>query len=130
MFTRTKYQLLILVGMLILLSACGGGKIKINDTDNGRPVAAKVGQTIVLELNANPTTGYSWQINQIDTTILQQVGEVQYDSDSTLLGSGGTETIIFEVIGSGATTLMLNYQRPWEEGIAPIDVFILHITVK
>ena len=130
MFSSKKYYLFILMGALILLTACGGGEIKLNAADNGQAITAAVGQTLVIELVSNPTTGYSWQIDQIDAAILQQVGEVQYASDSNLTGSGGVETFTFTVVGSGETTLTLIYHRTWEEGVAPIDIFILPITVE
>ncbi|MDY6953319.1 MAG: protease inhibitor I42 family protein [Thermodesulfobacteriota bacterium] len=73
-----------------------------------------VGETFHIVLEANPSTGYSWQVAGVDTAILQ-AGEVQFRRTSELLGAPEEQIIPFTALRSGATTVDMRYARPWEE---------------
>lgn len=104
--------------------------MKIGDTDDGRQVALEVGQTLVLSLDSNPTTGYQWEITELDEGILKQTGH-EYEADQpVLVGSGGKEVWRFQAQSSGSTTLSLGYRRSWEEGVEPIQTFSVEVVVR
>jgi WD40 repeat protein len=44
--------------------------IKMTESQNGQSIQAHVGNTIVLQLDENPSTGYLWAISKTDPTIL------------------------------------------------------------
>jgi inhibitor of cysteine peptidase len=114
---------------LFLLTGCEK-MVKVDSSMNGSSVTFEQGQQMVLKLTSNPTTGYDWEITGLDTSILQQTGEVDYKSDSMLIGSGGTDTWTFKAVGSGNTHLTLVYHRSWEKDIQPLETFELDIEVK
>lgn len=61
---------------------------------------------------------------------LQRVGETHFTSDShNLVGTGGTQSLIFKALQAGTTTLTLVYHRPWEN-FQLIDTFSVTLTVK
>ncbi len=104
--------------------------MKIDDTDNGSQVVLEVGQTLVLSLDSNPTTGYQWQIVELDEAILEQT-DYDYEADQpALAGSGGKEVWRFQARSSGSTTLSLGYRRSWEEGVEPIQTFSVEVVVR
>lgn len=125
-------KLLVLAGIAVLLLMLAGCEKKVNVAYdmNGSALELVKGQTMVLILESNPTTGYDWEIINLDAAVLKQAGEVDYKSDSMLTGSGGMDTWTFEAVGSGETHLQLIYHRSWEKDTPPIDMFGLEITVK
>jgi len=120
------------LGILVLLFGLAGcdKKVTVSSAMNGGSVKLEKGQVLVLKLASNPTTGYDWEISGLDTSILQQTGDVKYKSDSMLTGSGGTDTWTFTAISSGQTHLSLIYHRGWEKDIPPLETFELDIVVK
>jgi inhibitor of cysteine peptidase len=132
---------LLVLGMALAAAGCGGksdpaaGSAKLTEADNGKQIAAKVGDTIEVTLAGNPTTGYSWtsSMSDADKAVLQQQGEpayVQQSTDKSLVGGGGTFTFAFKAIAPGQATIKLDYARPFEAGVAPIQTFSAIVTVK
>jgi inhibitor of cysteine peptidase len=117
--------------VMALFSGCGTHGTGLTNADNGKQITAKTGDTLTLTLDSNPTTGYSWQVMEIDNTILAQQGDPEYKQASGtegLVGAGGTETFRFDAVGTGTTTLKLGYMRPWES-VPPIETLTIQIVV-
>jgi len=118
--------------VMAVFSGCGAQGANLTETDNGKQITVKPGDVITLTLNSNPTTGYSWQVMEIDNAILLQEGDSEYKQASGtdgLVGAGGMETFHFKAIGTGTTTLKLGYMRPWES-VPPIETFTVQIVVQ
>ena len=118
--------------VMALFSGCSTNGVQVTDADNGKQITVKPGDVMTVTLVSNPTTGYSWQVMEIDNTILIQVGEPEYEQSpgsEGLVGAGGTETFRFKVVGAGKTTLGLGYMRPWES-LPPIETFSVTIRVE
>jgi len=116
------------------LSACKGGKeMKIYADDNGREIVCRPGDVILLSLEANPTTGYDWEIIEpLDSTVIQ-IGEREFSQSSTdkkLVGAGGVDRWRIKAVQRGRVHLELVYRRPWEKTAEPIDRFSLDIVVR
>lgn len=97
---------------------------------NGQTVTLEKGQQLVISLEGNPTTGYNWELVEFDETILRQVGEPEYKSDSMLIGSGGVITYTLEALESGKTNVKLIYHRGWETDVPPLEVYELFVEVN
>ena len=115
-----------LIALSLLLAACGDdtGAVVLDAADSGTTIQADVGDIVVIELESNPSTGYSW-ILPVDLGILDLVDE-RWVGDSDLTGSPGTTHLEFEVVGTGTWTLDLEYRRPWEDA-APDRTFAVTI---
>jgi inhibitor of cysteine peptidase len=98
--------------------------------DNGREITLQKGQTLTIKLEANPTTGYSWEFVGSEEAVLRQVGEPEFEADSDLLGAPGTQTLRFEAVEAGQTELRLVYRRPWETDVEPVETFTVQVTVQ
>jgi inhibitor of cysteine peptidase len=133
----------VLMVVVTMVGACGS---KDDDTSSTQPpaagevtatasgpVALKVGQALVVTLPSNPSTGYSWTISTApDGAVLTQNGELTYaatNPDVVMPGSGGTETVRFTATAAGTTTIVLDYRRPWETDVPPVDTVTLDVTV-
>lgn len=121
----------------LFLTACSltprpSSDLTVTDADAGKSVTLNRGQTLVLTLSSNPTTGYSWTVVSGTGDVLTQEGEPVYKSTSRpgITGGGGIETFRFRGAAAGQTTLTLGYRRPWETGISPIQTYTLSVTVR
>jgi len=122
---------LVLILSALIFSGCGPAKeVKLDASANGRQVELQKGQTLVITLESNPTTGYRWEVVEIDESILRQIGEAEFKPESEALGAGGTETFRFEATNAGQMALKLVYHRPWEEGEEPLETFSLQVVVR
>lgn len=118
--------------VMALFSGCGTNGTQITDADNGKQITVKPGDVVTVTLVSNPTTGYSWQVMEIDNAILVQEGDPEYKQSpgsEGLVGAGSTETFRFKAVGSGETPLGLGYLRPWES-VPPIETFTVKIRVE
>ena len=120
--------LILLTALAGLLSACGQ-PLAMTDVNDGEAVAIEVGQELEVSLPANPSTGFGWTIVIDDPSVLEQVGESEFVSESEeLVGAGGVLTMRFVGLAQGSTRLRLDYERPFED-VEPEDSFFLDVTV-
>lgn len=125
-------SLVTLAVVLISVAACSPTKpVILTAADNGSQVEVKVGEQIVITLDGNPSTGYTWEAKDLDATMIEQVGDPVFSSSNPgLVGAGGTLTLTFKALKAGAASLTLVYHRPWETGVDPIDTFAVTVTVR
>ena len=132
-----------LAALIILTTGCGsqkvGGTLQVSPpeqvnltaSNNGEKITLFAGQELVIQLDGNPSTGYTWDAKDLDTTMFNQVGDATFSSSNpNLVGSGGTLTLFFRVLKTGTATLTLVYHRPWETDVKPLDTFSITAMVK
>ena len=129
---RKILSLVTLAVVLIPATSCSPAKkVTLTAKDNGSQVDVKVGGQMVITLDSNPSTGYTWEAKDLDTSMFEQVGDPMFSSSNPgLVGSGGTLTLTFKSLKAGTAALKLVYHRPWETGVDPIDTFAVTVTVK
>jgi predicted secreted protein len=89
--------------------------ILITQDDHGRSFTVNLGDLIVIHLKENLTTGYTWELMEIDPAILEFL-ESNYSPDpGRLMGTGGTRTFRFQAKSLGSQQIHLRYRRYWEE---------------
>jgi inhibitor of cysteine peptidase len=123
---------LIPVIFVLVVSACASNAVEhqLTAANGNQTIESKVGDTLVVELEGNPTTGYTWEAVELDQAVLEQVGEPEYNAESDLLGAPGVIILRFKAVGPGQTLLKLVYHRPWEQDIPPEETFEVMIAVK
>ena len=94
-----------------LLVACGGsgGSVSIEvtpATQTGTTVEAKVGDTLVVSLDANATTGYEWAFTAGDTFTIESSQYQEGAHPEGVVGAGGTQIVKLRVTRSGSSELM------------------------
>lgn len=123
-----------IMALFALLTGCESmpEPVTIGMEQSGQSVNLQVGQTMNVRLESNPTTGYTWEVKQVDPAVLAQQGEAEYeplDAQTTpMVGQGGWQIFRFEAISTGQTTLELVYRRPWED-TPPEITYLLAVTV-
>jgi inhibitor of cysteine peptidase len=84
---------------------------------------------ILIALESNPTTGYSWQAS-CDSTILELVEEafeLGIYAKENIVGAGGTQLFRYKALKSGEAEIIFVYKRSWEPEILDIKVFTVDI---
>jgi inhibitor of cysteine peptidase len=136
-----------LVGTVLagLLAGCGGsndatttsssqpggrpGVVIVTAADNGKQVSLRVGNTLIVRLESNPSTGYGWAPTGTVPDCLTQQGEGSFESGSTgAVGAPGTQSLMFFAAQPGSGTLSLAYARPWEN-TQPANTFSAQVDV-
>lgn len=113
------------------------GEIRIGAQDNGGQVRLGKESVLAISLEANPSTGYGWEVAGGDAgTLLQMEGDDfepyadLLSGESPLVGVPGMQTLYFLPKAQGTATLQLVYRRPWEEGVAPLGSYSLQVETE
>lgn len=103
--------------------------ITVSESQAGNRITMQIGDTLQATLEGNPTTGYNWSAEGLDSTILKSAGEPEFRPASSALGASGTVTCRFTAVSEGQTTLKLIYSRPFEKGVPPLRTFTVTVVV-
>ncbi len=95
----------------------------ISDDSSSWNINSNEGSIIVLKLKGNPTTGYSWYLNDsnLDTSMIKPLNLNKYKSaeyksephPEGFVGYGGTYYFKFEALKTGSTSCSFSYKRVW-----------------
>lgn len=96
---------------------------------NAAQIPLPLGHSLAVTLGGNPSTGYVWDLDQVDTNVLRRDSEVIYTPASGKPGTGGMFTARFTAVRPGTTTLKLVYHRPFKAETAPKRTFTAQVTV-
>ena len=133
---NNKFSLVALFTLLAALTMATGCSPQQQDVqasiaDDRREMQLKKGQTLVVTLEGNPTTGYTWEVAEpLDEQVLRQAGEPEFKAESDLVGAGGVQILRFEAVNAGQTTLKLAYRRSWEKDVEPLETYSLQVVVR
>jgi inhibitor of cysteine peptidase len=132
MFTKLQILLLMtLVAISVMTAGCTPGLTSLTEAEDGKRIELNSGARLVITLEGNPTTGYTWEVMDLDASLFRQVGEIEFKSSNPgALGAGGTQTLTLEALKPGSATLTLVYHRPWETDVPPLHTFSITVTVK
>ncbi len=115
-------------------TSVGGRAINLASADSGTTVSAGVGDTVIIELKANPTTGYSWAAEPAADAAILELKSKKFLTSAQLnpemqplVGQGGVTTFTYRVAGAGKAAISLVYRRPWEKDVKPEKTFGVEI---
>lgn len=80
--------------------------------EGDRQIRTSVGQTVNVELKANPTTGCRWK--PIADGDIVTVEEQEFKMGPADIGSGGKQWFTIRPVKSGTTRVRFEYAQPWE----------------
>ena len=132
-----KRVLWLIIGFVLVAgfaagAACTGGSnnVNVDSSYSGKQVELSVGQSLVVTLESNATTGYSWALAQnSDGSVLSKTGNKYIAPQTTLVGAPGKEEWTFKALKKGTSTISMGYSRPWES-TPPVQTFDLTVVVK
>ena len=102
----------------LLLTACASTRAPLfaSEFDADRKIALRVGQSLVITLPADRSTGQVWMLTQLTLESLALDGEPTYMQESGT-AAAGSETWRFRAVRAGLDELRFEYRRPQERGV-------------
>ncbi|WP_019925023.1 protease inhibitor I42 family protein [Nocardia sp. BMG111209] len=107
--------------------------LMVGSDDDGHAVTMTVGQELAVALPDNPSTGYRWQLGDLDQNVLRVDGDPQTRANPAGgFVPGGPDQAVwtFAAESPGTTTLTLVSARPWEQSAPSGPRYSLTVTVK
>ena len=97
-----------------------------------RTIEMNKGDTLILTLGSNPTTGFSWTEQTLigDKAIIEQTNHEFVEPAANALGAAGKEVWTYRAMKAGTTRISAEYSRPWTGGEKAEWTFDLTVTVK
>jgi len=109
------------------LSAC---RPLVTESDNGKEIQMKKGDTICVKLRAQLGTGFGWYVEK-SSPLLKQLGNpLQIQEKKGEPGSVEFQVYQFTAQGSGKGELELFYKRPWMKNVPPEKSFKVSVTIQ
>ena len=133
-----RLALVLAVTFFSLASSCNqdtpstpsiSAEVEIDGSANGQQVTIINGQVLIVSLASNPSTGFIWEVSEVDGAVLQQLGIPRFEAGTTGLGAEGVQIFEFRSINSGQTELNMVYIRAFEEDPEPANTFSVNINV-
>lgn len=103
--------------------------VTLGPEQHGQSVSASVGDTVVVRLPENPTTGYRWQVGVLDNRMVEQVEDTYDAAPNPVVGGGGTRELAFRIKTPAPTAIELEYRRPWEDSGTESDRWRIELAV-
>lgn len=150
MFTQKSVRLIV-VGICLLavllagwaaVSRARSSRSQAQDQSRGQDQVApefkseqrtvKVGEQFDVKLDANATTGYAWEVADLDEGKVRLVSDnyLEGNTSGQVVGAGGQSVLRFEALAQGQTRIKLVYRRAWETGVEPIKTYTVELTVQ
>jgi inhibitor of cysteine peptidase len=115
---------IVAVVVATLLGACGddgASTVVLGADDSGSQVVVEVGDQLDIELESNPTTGYSWQLGPLPDG-LQLVSSGFEEPGGSLVGAAGSERFVFDVVGPGDGIVRIEYVRVFDDPVVAAQI--------
>ena len=126
---KKTITLLVLAG---LISACStAASSSLQTTEPGRSIEARSGEQFTIVIEANPTTGYHWEmVGEADQGIVTLISRDYQAGGTQMPGSGGVDVWTFKAVGAGQTTITLGYYPPGNATSEPARTETFSVVVK
>jgi inhibitor of cysteine peptidase len=106
------------------------GSARLTDADSGEAVELTVGGELVVDLEENVTTGYSWRVDVTPGFLQVTANEQKVAAATGAVGAAGRHIVTWKATRAGTGEVVLTYLRPWEQGVPPAKKFTASVTVK
>ncbi|MEO8485633.1 MAG: protease inhibitor I42 family protein [Betaproteobacteria bacterium] len=141
----TSLRSLLAVPLAVALAACSSNPVSdtwnlapiVRNSDasiDGRSEIVKRGDTIAVHLDANPSTGYRWELTRLAGASVAQIGLPDYQPETAAgvprVGAPGHASFRFRALTPGTSSIELAYRRPWETNVAPAKTVRFEIAVQ
>ena len=101
---------------------------RLTNAASGKTLVLDKPGLLALKLNANPSTGYSWQVSARSAAVTKVGSSFTIVREEAMVGAPGTEIIFLNVQEPGTYTVNMEYKRPWEK--LSLDKFSFTVVVR
>lgn len=119
--------------LVLAAAASAGTVVRLTEAANGTTARVHVGDSVVLTLPANASTGYSWRLTSRASAVLRLLSARYVPPKATnppLLGAPGTYVARFAVVRAGRGSLALAYARTTRPPTPPAKRFSVRIVAS
>jgi len=104
--------------------------VRLTQEDDGTTVEVAGGDTIVVRLEENPTTGFRWAIDGITGGSVSVAGDDFTPAEDAGIGGGGWRTLTFSATQPGSSRIDLKRWRDWEGDPSIVQRFGVTVRVS
>ena len=125
-------KILPLMGLILaacLVAGCSSTVQAYTDPEETIDIGADDEFVVLIALESNPTTGYSWEASYDEThlELVEETYELGEYAEQGLVGAGGTELFRFKALKSGEVEITMDYKRSWETEVLEQKVFTVEV---
>jgi inhibitor of cysteine peptidase len=122
------FVVFVCAGLAAAYAFSGSNSMKVYDDGNDtQTITIKNGESLKIQLNENPTTGFNWSINV--TPGLTIVSDQYIAPSGDLMGAGGQHEWQVTATGTGDQQFTGIYKRPWEPTFGNETTYRLNIEI-
>ncbi len=123
-----KLITLFLTACLLLSGCTSSGKI-LTQSDAGKTIEVKSGETFQVTLPGDSTPSFAWQIAADSTAPVTLIGKPVFTAQPKTTGAAGMLDMTFKAGKPGQGVLKLLYYQPWEAGATPSSEYQVNVIV-
>lgn len=105
-------------------------EIVVDNEDAGKTFKAIQGNTILIRLKENSSTGYQWVIDLSDDRVISLKKTDYIPGTKKRIGSGGTRIYQLTAESSGSAKIILKLKNKWNPDGSVIDQFKVEVKVE
>lgn len=106
------------------------GMLILSRADNNRTAEVKTGERIMVRLPANPSTGFSWAIDETSRQLLALDSTAFVEATEAYVGAKGWQTFTFTARQVGEVALKLKYWRFWEGDASVTERYAITLQIR
>lgn len=107
--------------------------VLIGPLENNGRVTLKPGQMLVIQLDRNPSTGYTWQLlSEVNQAVIMRDGTQGYQTSKQKTDNDNIEEQMLRFVAQepGETNIRLNYVQPEFGPTGQTAKYTVHVIVK
>ncbi|MBK8510094.1 MAG: protease inhibitor I42 family protein [Candidatus Competibacteraceae bacterium] len=106
------------------------GVLSLKREDNNRTAELRVGERFKVSLPENPSTGYTWAIDETDRHLLALEGTAYDEPDEGgFVGARGRRIFTFSTQQAGEVVLRLKYWRFWDGDASTTERYAVSLKI-
>ncbi len=102
----------------------------LTGADQGKTIQLTTGDTLVVRLESNASTGFAWYVKKGSTALLKLDSQDRIAPENANPGTPGAQVFTFRANGPGKGDLLLHYVRSWEKPQPDEQTFTVHLTIE
>jgi len=104
--------------------------IQLTMNDNGKVVNTSPEAVIFIRLEGNPTTGYRWELKEVNHSVVSNLQQNIEAASSAVAGAGGSFVFQLSGLKPGSSKVALKYWKPWEGDSSILAQFEITVNVS
>ena len=105
------------------------GMLILTRADHNRSAEIRVGERLVVRLPENPSTGYTWAVEENDRRLLALDGTDYAAPTEGFVGARGQRSFTFTARQPGEVALKFKYWRFWEGDASATEHYAITVRI-